>query len=144
MKKMSEYLGRPAARLLRAAPFREWPVERSVDDDTAPTRVSYSFPGCGLQLICDPDGERIRTVFLRAADHGGAMLSEIPFRSTREQVLAYFGTPSKSGEPSSSPILGDSGAWDRFRRAEHTVHVQFRCDSDRVEMITLMRNDVVP
>jgi len=59
-------------------------------------------------------------------------------------VRERLGTPSKSGPRISDPILGEYGEWDRFTKAEHTIHVQFRPDADRIKQITLMRNDVVP
>jgi len=141
---MSQFLGGPASSLLKAAPFTDWPVERSVDDDADPPLVGYIFEGCGLQLNCDREDESVRSVFLEAEQHAGTLLSEVPFTSSREQVLSRFGTPSKSGERVSDPILGDFGPWDRFQGPDYTVHVQYRVESDGVEKITLMRNDVAP
>jgi hypothetical protein len=142
--RLARYLGQNASCLLEAEPFKNWPVERSVDDDSDPPDVEYTFVGCGLELNCDREDERVRSIFLEAEAHAGTVLSEVPFHLRRHEVLARFGSPSKSGEGFSDPILGDFGPWDRFRSPEYAVHVQYKAGSDSIEMITLMRNDVVP
>jgi hypothetical protein len=43
-----------------------------------------------------------------------------------------------------SPILGEYGGWDRFDYPSHTVHIEYRPDSDRIKMVTMMRPDVTP
>ncbi|MEQ1737039.1 MAG: hypothetical protein ABL886_11630 [Rhodoglobus sp.] len=103
--------------------------------------IWYEFVGAGVEVICDED-ESIRTIFL----HAGAdvSLSELPFGCTREQVLERFGPPSKSGDGTQDPVLGASGAWDRFNVGPVTVHVQYRLKANGIQMITLMRSDRVP
>lgn len=142
--KMSEFLGKPASRLLETGPFKSWPAERWVDDDDDPPVVCYTLEGCGLQFICSREDELVRSVFLEAEEHAGIVLSEVPFNQSREQVLARFGSPSRSGERVTDDILGEFGPWDRFQMPEYTVHVQYKLDADTIEQITLMRNDVVP
>ncbi len=143
--KMSQFLGKPACSLLEVEPFQTWPVKRRVDDDSDPPVVYYTFPGCGLQLSCDRgEHELLHSVFLKAEEHAGIVLSEVPFNQRREQVLARFGLPSRSSERVVDDILGEFGPWDRFQMPEYTVHVQYKLESDTIEMITLMRNDVVP
>lgn len=142
--KMADYLGRDVSRLLEAEPFKHWPVEYFVDDDADPPVAGYIFLGCGLQINCDRGDERVRSLFLEKEEHDGEVLSELPFKQDRARVLARMGTPSKSGAGFSNPILGDFGPWDRFRRSDFTVHVQYTTDSEAIEKITLMRNDVVP
>ena len=141
---MAEYLGRKASCLLAAEPFKNWPVERYVDNDSDPPFVGYTFKSCGLQFNCDCEDEIVNSLFLEVEEHDGTVLSEVPFNLGRVEVLAHYGTPSKSGERVSHPILGDFGPWDRFQWLEYTVHVQYKVDSDGIERITLMRNDVVP
>ena len=141
---LTKYLGKNASCLLEAEPFKNWPIDRGVDDDSDPPEVRYNFVGCGLQLNCDREDERVRCFFLEAEAHAGTVLSEIPFDLCRDEVLVHFGFPSKSGEPVSHPILGNFGAWDRFQRPEYAVHVQYKVGSDSIEKITLMRNDVAP
>lgn len=142
--RLAEYLGRPAARLLEAEPFRGWPVERAEVLDSDPPVVGYSFKGRGLQMNCDLGDECVRSLFLEEEACAGAVLSDLPFSFSRAQVLAHFGAPSGSGEKFSDAILGEYGPWDRFQGPAYTVHVQYKCDSDSIEQVTLMRNDVAP
>lgn len=138
---MANYLGQNASCLLEADPFKNWPVERTVDDDSEPPEVRYVFVGCGLELNCDREDEKVRCVFLQAEEHAGTVLSEVPFHLCRGEVLAHFGSLSKSGGPVSHPILGDFGRWDRFQSPEYSVHIQYKVRYDSIQMITLMRND---
>lgn len=142
--KIAKYLGRKVSCLLEAEPFKNWPVERRVDDDCDPPVVGYTFRNCGLQLNCDREDESVTCLFLEAEEYAGTLLSEVSFDLSRKEVLAQLGVPSESGSPHSDPILGDYGPWDLFSGPEYTIHVEYRVDSDRIRMITLMRNDVVP
>lgn len=81
-------------------------------------------------------------MFLHRGD--GEVLVDVPFEMVREQVLERFGTPTESGGRSRIPVLGDYGAWDRFTLPEGTLHIQYALERDEIEMITLMRADVVP
>ena len=94
---MAKYLGQTASCLLEAEPFNNWPVERSVDDDSDPQEVGYTFVGCGLAIKCDRHDERITSLFMEAESHAGTVLSEVPFCLRRDEVLARFGSPSKTG-----------------------------------------------
>ncbi len=140
-----ENIGCHISRMLDKTPFKNWPVVRSVENDLDEPRIDYIFDGHGMSMICDQD-EKINTVFLYADEYGGFQepLFEIPLSLGRQEVLAYFGTPSKSGERTSDPILGEYGAWDRFSRPKLTIHVEYRPDSDTISKITIMRSDVVP
>lgn len=142
---MTEYLGMLSATLLKSGPFNNWPVDRTVVEDLDEPRIHYLFEGNGLEVSCDVD-ERISTLFLFSEDHGGfdESLFEIPFSLTRDQVRDHFGSPSKSGEGRKHPILGEYGAWDRFRRPGMTIHVEYHPSADRISKITLMRADAVP
>ena len=139
--KLTEYLGEPSSRLLATQPFSDWAVTRSTEHDLPQPEVWYEFDARGVELICDED-ERIRTIFV----HAGAdeSLSGIPFKLRRKDVLERFGSPSKSGVATRHPVLGDSGAWDRFNLGVLTVHIQYRLDADAIDMITFMRPDAVP
>ena len=139
--KLANYLGELSSKLLQSEPFSKWTVTKSVSTDLPRVEVRYVFRHHGIEMICDED-ERIRTIFV----HGGAdeTLAEIPFDMDRHQVLERFGTPSNSGDPTDHPILGKSGAWDRFAGPSMTLHVQYRVDCDSIAMITLMRPDAVP
>ncbi len=142
--RLARFLGQKASCLLSAEPFKNWPIERSVDDESDPPEVRYSFVDCGLRFNCDRHDERINCLFLEAESHDGTVLSEVSFRLRRDEVLARFGSPSRSGEGFSHPVLGDFGSWDRFQGHKYTVHVQYQVDSEGIAKITLMRNDVVP
>ena len=144
MMKLASYLGQNASSLLEAEPFKNWTVERTVDDESDPPEVRYVFENCGFQFNCDRENESVNTLFLEKEEHAGTVLSEVPFSLGRDEVLSRFGSPSKSGEGFSHPVLGEFGDWDRFQRSDYTVHVQYCVDSDRIEKITLMRNDVAP
>lgn len=141
---MAKFLGLNVNSFLDVQPFENWPVERSVDDDSDPPEVRFVFPDCGLALICDREDERINTIFLEAEKYAGTVLSEVSFHLGRDEVHERFGSPSKRGNAMSDPILGEYGPWDRFDGPNYTVHIQFNVDSDSIKMITLMRNDVVP
>ena len=141
---MARFIGQESSILLGEEPFKNWPIERSVDDESDPPEVRYSFVNCGLRFNCDRHEERIVCLFLEAAEHAGIVLSEIPFYLCRDEVLARLGSPSKSGEAFSHPVLGEFGLWDRFRYPLYTIHVQYKARSDSISMITLMRNDIVP
>lgn len=142
--KLAKYLGRKSSDLLEAEPFKDWGVERMVEDDSDPPFVGYSFKDSGFQVSCDRESENIRSLFLEKESHSGNELSDIPFSFSRDQVLEKLGSPSKSGKSVSHPVLGEFGAWDRFQNNEYTTHVEYRTDSDEIKKITVMRNDVTP
>jgi len=131
------FLGSPAADLLATAPFCTWPVTRSTQRD----QVTYEFDGQHVEFVCD-EGDRIATIFLHAGVDES--VSDISFTTGRGDVLARFGAPSRSGGASSHPILGESGAWDRFDGDDGVVHVQYRVNVDAIALVTLMRSDVAP
>ena len=145
IKTMSSYLGKPASAMLADAAFKHWPVEKSFEDDLEEPIIQYVFPQHGLELRCDGD-DKVSTIFLCADEFGGfdESLLDVPFSSNRQQVLERLGSPSKSGGKLSDPVLGEYGAWDRFARFGHEIHVEYKVDADRIKMITLIRADVVP
>jgi hypothetical protein len=141
--RMAEYLGRPVASLLEDAPFRNWPFERSVEAGLEELRIYYVFTGRGLEVICDHD-ETVAVIFIHREECDGFILSEIPFTLGRKEVLDHLGMPSKSGEKIFDPILGEYGPRDLFVHPRFAVHVEYQADTDAINMITLMRSDVVP
>lgn len=138
--RLALFLGLEAKDLLHSRPFSEWEVTRSVERDPK-VEVRYVFDGHGVELTCD-ESERIRSIFVHRGD--GEALAGIPFSLSRVEVLARHGSPSSSGGPVQIPVLGDSGAWDRFTLAAAVLHVQYRLDRDEIDMVTFMRPDVVP
>ena len=143
--KIPEYLGKNVSIMLEEMPFKDWQVEKSIEDELEEKLTSYTFKEHGFEVSCDPN-DKISVIFLYSEKYNGfdESLFEIPFSWNQKQVLEHFGTPSKSGGKVSDPILGDYGPWDRFTRPGYAIHVGYRTDSDRIKQITLMRSDVVP
>ena len=141
---LAKYLGQNASSLLNSVPFKRWPVERWVDDESYPAGVGYVFSECGLQFNCDADTENIHSLYFEKEEHDGFVLSEVPFYMSREAVRARFGQPERSGDALSHPILGELGPWDRFKLNGFLLRIQYHCDLQRIEMVTLMRPDVAP
>ncbi|MCV9965498.1 hypothetical protein OIU34_26830 [Pararhizobium sp. BT-229] len=142
MTSLSEYLGKPVATFLASSPFKFWPYERSVEEGLPEHPVDYVFSEHGLSLTCDSD-EKIESIFIQANsfDHS---LSDIQFALRRHEVIKLLGVASKSGGPMRHPILDQYGVWDRFDRADYSIHIEYQPDEDRIKLITLMRADVVP
>src|SRR5215469_9107892 len=115
---MSEYLGKHVSIMLGKEPFRNWPVERSVDDDLEEREINYVFKENGLAVCCDQE-DKVHTLFLYSEDYRGfdETLTEVPFSWSRQQVLEHLGFPSKSGREFNDPVLGQLGPWDRFSRS---------------------------
>src|SRR5882757_7622136 len=108
--KIPEYLGKHISIMLEKTPFKNWPVEKYIEDDLEEKPTHYTFKGHSIEVRCDQDG-KINTIFLESGEDNGfdKSLFEIPFSLSRKQVLERFGTPSKSGGKSSSAFLGGSG-----------------------------------
>lgn len=142
---MTEYIGNHISQLLEKDPFRCWPVEKSIEEDLDEPITCYVFNAHGLEVECDRD-DKICVIFLYPEELGGfdESLFEIPFSSTRSQVRKRLSIPSKTGNKLTDPVLGKLGAWDRFTLPNFTIHIQYEYDADRISLITLMRNDVVP
>lgn len=134
------YLGKHVSDLLESEPFKNWPYERSVEDDLEEQIIHYVFSEHTLELRCDKN-EKIVVIFLYSDKYS---LFEISFSHSRAQVFEKLGRPSKSGEKTSDPILGDYGAWDRFLHSGFAIHIEYRIHEDKIKAITLMCNDVIP
>lgn len=101
---MIDYLASPMSKLLESAPFKSWPVERSIDDDLDARVIEYVFEDHGVEVQCDAKDE-IATIFLTPAAGSNEALFDIPFSLTRAEVLSRLGKPSKSGEKSRDATL---------------------------------------
>jgi hypothetical protein len=134
------FLGRVVHDLWAVEPFRGWPAVRTVESDPKP-EIWYEFEGRGVEVVCD-GLDVIQTIFLHRGD--GESLVDLPFASTRAEVMARFGTPAKSGASVRLPGIGERGPWDRFNLPEGTLHVQYALGGDEIEMVTLMCADVAP
>lgn len=142
---LAKYLGNPVSAMLADMPFKNWAFEKSFENDLDEPIFDYVFAQNGLDLLCDGD-DKVTTIFLyfdesRWFDEG---VLDVPFTSSRQQITALLGLPSKSGGRVADPILGECGPWDRFARPGYSIHVEYRVDADRIRKITLMRADVVP
>lgn len=131
--------------LLAEAPFKNWTFEKSFENDLDEPLIDYVFLENGVDFVCDGE-DKLATIFLysdgaRCFQEG---LRDLPFASTRREVIQRLGSPSKSGGKHSDPILGDYGPWDRFARSAYSIHVEYALDADAISTITLMRADVVP
>lgn len=140
---IEKYIGKHVSNMLQRQPFKNWVVERSLEDGLEEPIIHYVFQDRGLELRCDRD-EKISVIFLNSDEHFGEDFFEIPFSLGRTEVLEHFGKPSNSGGRISDPVLGEYGAWDRFSRYGYTIHVEFWNNADQIKKITLIRNDVIP
>lgn len=144
---MTEFLGESISKLLEIAPFRSWSVRRIIEDTFDERIVQYVFDDSGLEVQCDGN-DRVQTIFMYSEKHGGfdESLLDFSFDTSREQILAQLGTPSKSGERISDALIGESGAWDSFDYTEPdlSAHFEYRLDGEGINKFTLMCGDVVP
>jgi len=129
--------------MLTAYPFKNWNFKKSYDDDLE--LINYIFTHNGIDIVCDRDN-KISTIFLYADETRCFVeeLQDIPLSATRQEVIDHFGVPSRSGTGISDPKLGEHGAWDRFSRPSYYIHFEYRANADRINLVTLMRADVVP
>jgi len=144
-KKIQAYLGVPASNMLNDNPFDHWGFERSVTEDLDPQIIHYVFAEHGLELRCDDDN-KISVIFIFTDRFGGLddSLLDFPHSLNRRQVLQRFGEPSKSGNASNHPVLGNYGAWDRFSMQGYAIRFEYSTDEGCIKKITFMREDVVP
>jgi hypothetical protein len=131
--------------LLAEAPFKHWSFEKSFDTDLEELLINYVFGEDGMDFVCDAE-DKVQTIFLYADDSRCFVegVDDLPFTFGRREVIARLGSPAKSGGRVSHPILGESGPWDRFARSGYAIHVQYRPGADVINLITIMRADVVP
>lgn len=142
---LANYLGRPASVMLADAPFKNWAFEKFFENDLEEPLVDYVFRQNGVDFVCDGE-DKVTTIFLYSNESRcfEEPLLDVPFSTTRQQVVDRYGLPSKSGGRVNDPILGEYGAWDRFTRPGYSIHFEYRMDADCITKITLMRADVVP
>lgn len=145
IEKLANYLGKKAAGLLGDLPFKGWTFERTVETGLDKPLVDYVSAENGMEFTCDGE-DNVNNIFIFYSESRRFRedLQDLPAASGRQEVIARLGPPSKSGEKITDPILGEYGAWDRFKRPDYTVHVEYHVDIDSIKMLTLMRADVVP
>lgn len=145
IQSVAAYLGRPASTMLSDAPFKYWEVNRTVDSDLDEPVIDYVFPKHSLDFVCD-NSDTVSTVFFyydgaRPFDEN---IVDLPFFSNRQTVIDILGESTKRGGGLIDPVLGDFGPWERFPRKGYVIHVEYRVGIDRINKVTLMRDDVVP
>lgn len=142
---LANYLGRQASVLLADLPFRNWTVKRTSHTDREKPRIEYVFLHNGMDFVSDEE-DNVSCIFFFSDESrcftGG--IQDLPFTSSRQEVLARFGSPAKSGGRLSDPILGEYGRRDRFSRGKYSIHIEFHLEVDCIKLITLMRADIVP
>lgn len=144
MMDVIQFLGSRIDNLLESEPFKDWNVERSIEDALEEPRVFYVFPNRGLQIRCC-SLEKIRVIFLDDnCKDISKLLKFFSFSQNRSNILDSYGHPSKSGEKSSHPVLGKYGPWDRFARESYTIHFAYYFNSDTIKRVTIMENEFVP
>ncbi|AXI04032.1 hypothetical protein [Aquirhabdus parva] len=145
IEKLATYLGRDASILLADLPFKNWVFERYLDVDLKKPLIDYVFTQDGMDFVSDGD-DKVNTIFLYSDElrYFRAAVHDMPLTSSRQEVIAHLGTPSKRGGKISDPILGEYGAWDRFTCSGYTIHIEYRIDVDIIKKVSLMRADVVP
>lgn len=142
-KKFVDYLDKPALYAISDCPLVDWRFVRSIDE-LDESRIDYEFIENGIDLVCDAH-DKIQSIFLynEVRNFTGAIL-DVPFEMRRDDVLGRIGIPCKSGAPTIDPILGPSGAWDRFDGHDHSLHIQYRAGGNGIAVITFMLPSAVP
>lgn len=74
----------------------------------------------------------------------GVLTNGLTARSTRTDVRKSLGTPSRSGEPQTLPVLGRCGGWDRFDSKILCLHFQYSEPDEEIELITVMMANIAP
>lgn len=138
---ISELINGLAPDLLAREPFVRWARTRKVDADLPQVEVRYVFRGVGIEFICDEE-ERVHTVFLRPGE--GERLLGTSFAELRRELLAAYGHASAEGCEVVLPVLGNKGRWERFDSVGMVFHFQYGWRSPSIELVTVMRADVVP
>lgn len=137
---LMDQLGVDAEQLLAKLPFSEWKYVK-VEAFAPVHEVRYKFDKQGIEVLCD-ESNYITAIFVRPGD--GERLIGVSFALRRQDVVKYFGNPSRSGKAKHVAGLREYGPWDRFMLPSGVIHFAFRADRDEIEMITLMRTDVAP
>ena len=127
---IQEYIGQNIEILLNDEPFNNYEFTFSVAKDLPNHLYFYVCEKHGFEFQCGED-KIIITIFVsEQSDLSDRLDVRIGWDS--HEVRHRLGVPTKSGK-----------SWDRFDLSMYSLHVSYDQD-DLVEMITFMRNDVVP
>lgn len=105
-------------------------------------RHYYSFPEFGIQFILG-ENDVIQTIFFHiegdpdVAPYPWSFENGINPSSTRNDVLASFGRPERSGKPNADGTIAAEG-WDRFKSYANFIHLQYATGGAGIAMITAM------
>jgi hypothetical protein len=72
----------------------------------------------------------------------GPLIAGITFHSYRDNVVRALGSPSRTGNPGSIPILGAHGGWDRYDRETYSIHFSYSASTRMLELVTIMAPEV--
>ncbi len=141
---MIDFLGTHISEILDKKPFKQWAVERSIEDGLPDRIIEYVFTQNGLEVHCDAD-ENINVIFIFSEEYEGFKenLFEIPISETSDYVRNYYGMPSKSGDKCRNEFFGDLGAWDRFDKDDYSLHFEYNYNSENINKITIICASVV-
>ena len=106
LENLSAYLGKDASVLLSVAPFTHWKFTKTLETDTPKPLIDYVFTEEGMDFVCDETG-RICNIFLYA-DQARCFvegIADLPFTSTRHEVIGRLGAPSKAAPASAIRFL---------------------------------------
>jgi len=125
-------------------------TDEDLEEEAAVGARSLVDRKLGIEIEQDNVGA-IKTIFLHSDLHEsfaafpGPLIGGLSFASSREDVRAALGEPTKAKEAFVEDSLGPQGAWDRFESPQYTIHVQYDPETtSRIRLITLMNPDVVP
>ena len=80
---------------------------------------------------------RIETIFLYL-NKGYGEYEGISSVMSKDDIIFLLGVPDLAGEPHVSPILGSYGAWEKYKRDDHYLHIEHVEEYCGVSKITLM------
>ena len=129
-KMLQEYIGDNAETLLNDEPFRNYKFTLDMEDDPPAYFYMYVCEKHGFEFHCD-EKNRIKTIFVSKYSEISDRL-DVCINWNSHEVRHRLGTPTKSGK-----------LWDRFDLPNYALHISYDRDN-LVDMITFMRNDVIP
>ena len=87
------------------------------------------------------DKNRIKTIFLYF-NEGFTVFENIKRNMSLSNTIKLLGEPYNFGDGRSLPYLGDYGAWLKYKRENHYLHIEYEYNRDIVKMVTLMSKDI--
>jgi hypothetical protein len=139
--------------------FEDWPARATLRlpslllveaiDESLPTQLTSSNRDVGVVVVCSHD-RVVETIFLYSgsappfSQYTGELPGGLRFESSSSELFSALGQPTRSGEASSTPGLGEYGAWFRYDAPSSSIHFQLEPHEDRISLITLMVASSVP